>query len=226
MLRGGATMIDEAVALLAAGWAVTEGAPVATAVPAALLILATWGASWSLLASGSPLRLLLGYRLVGRDGGPAPVAGVLLRELGRPLVALPLVLSGGAVGAMVSARTERRMRQVTRTHIVGTPRSEATTAVALWGTLVALVALGRAVSGWGGAIGDDALGVLAVVGAAFGAGIVALARVEIDHLDRIGELEDADVALVQEYALPIVVDRRPPTPQAEVGWPTEGPGTS
>lgn len=219
-------MIDAAVTLLATSWAVRAGVPVIRAGAAAWLIVATWGATWSLLAGGSPLRLLLGYRLAGRDGGPAPVVGVLLRETGRPVVGLALVVSAGTLGSMVSARTEHRMRQLTRTHVVGIPRRKGVIAVAVWGALVAVVALGSTLGEWGGTAWVDALGAMAVVGAAFGGAMVGLARVEIGHLERVGELEDAERAVTRERDLPLVVEHGLPERTHEVGWPVDDRGSS
>jgi len=217
MLRAGGAIVELAAAVLGAGVAVAAGAHPGVALATAMGAAVVLGVACTLAAGATPTRAAIGYRVEGLDGGRPPLAGVVLREVVRPLGAVAVVNTVGWAGLLIGPSGERWQRRLTRTVVVGRPRRSGAALVAAAGAAVAVASLIGAVVAWGGSRAEDALLAWAAFAAAFGAYLVAMAREEVRWLDLVGELVPAEEATAaDDLELWPVADRPRPERGAEV----------
>ncbi len=229
MLRTGCAVIELAAGVAAAGVAVAAGAAPRPALLGGVGAVVALGVIGTLATGATPARAAIGYRVEALGGGRPPVAGVVLRELVRPLGAVLVVDTVGFAGLVgFTPGLERWSRRLTRTVVVGLPRRGGAALVAGASGALAVGAGAAAVATWGGSLWEDAFLAWAAVAAAFGAAVVVMAREGVRWLEVVGELAPTEEATAaDELDLVTVWDHPMPDHGAEVrlrdGAASEGP---
>ena len=225
MVRGGTYLAEAGAALGIAGVVVADGATSALRADSGALVgLVAWGVGWTTTLGGSPLRRAVGYRVVGRDGGRPPLLGSALREVLRLLWGCAVLATAGFVGAVQTARADRRRDRVTSTSLVGRPDRFVVGATALAALVVASAGGLTAALGEWSTSGRAALWV-ATYALALAAAVLGVAQEEIRHLAAIGALGDVSEEVTDDdESVESVEDNHLPWRTVEVGWPVADPG--